>query len=66
METPVATYRAIGPHPPSLAVDVTRGRPSEIEAQLGEVVRRGQAAGVRTPAADVLVTVVRAMAPVAR
>ena len=58
------TYRAIGPHPPSLAVDVARGRPSEIEAQLGEVVRRGESAGIPTPAADVLATVIRAKAPV--
>lgn len=58
------TYRLIGPHPPSLAVDVARGRPSEIEAQLGEVVRRGEAAGIPTPAADVLATVIRAKAPV--
>jgi 2-dehydropantoate 2-reductase len=60
------TYRLIGPHPPSLAVDVTRGRPSEIEAQLGEVVRRAQTAGIPTPAADVLATVIRAKTPVAR
>ena len=58
------TYRVIGPHPPSLAVDVARGRQSEIEAQLGEVVRRGRAAGIPTPAADVLATVIRAKAPV--
>jgi 2-dehydropantoate 2-reductase len=60
------TYRVIGPHPPSLAVDVAQGRPSEIEAQLGEVVRRGQSAGIPTPAADVLTTVIRAKAPVSR
>ena len=60
------TYRLIGPHPPSLAIDVTRGRPSEIEAQLGEVVRRAQTAGIPTPAADVLATVIRAKTPVAR
>ena len=59
------TYRLIGPHPPSLAVDVARGRPSEIEAQLGEVVRRGQAAGIPTPAADVLTSVIRAKSPAA-
>lgn len=59
------TYRVIGPHPPSLAVDVTLGRPSEIESQLGEIVRRGQSAGVPTPTADVLTTVIRAKAPAA-
>lgn len=56
------TYRSIGPHPPSLAVDVARGRPSEIEAQLGEVQRRGAAAGVETPVSDVLTAVIRAKA----
>lgn len=59
------TYRLIGPHPPSLAVDIERGRQSEIEAQLGEVVRRGQTAGIPTPAADVLTSVIRAKAPLA-
>jgi 2-dehydropantoate 2-reductase len=59
------TYRLIGPHPPSLAVDVARGRPSEIEAQLGEVVRRGRSAGIPTPSADVLTSVIRAKAPAA-
>jgi 2-dehydropantoate 2-reductase len=60
------TYRVIGPHPPSLAVDVARGRPSEIEAQLGAVLRRADSAGIPTPVSDVLVTVIRARAPVAR
>jgi 2-dehydropantoate 2-reductase len=59
----VETYGSIGPHPPSLAVDVARGRASEIETQLGEIVRRGQAAGIPTPAADVLATMIRAKAP---
>jgi 2-dehydropantoate 2-reductase len=58
----LATYRAIGPHPPSLAVDVERGRPTEIEAQLGEVQRRGRAAGIPTPASDVFSAVIRAKA----
>ncbi|HTU30987.1 MAG TPA: ketopantoate reductase C-terminal domain-containing protein, partial [Solirubrobacteraceae bacterium] len=62
----IETYRAIGPHPPSLAVDVARGRPSEIEAQLGEVVRRGQSAGIATPAADVLTKLIRSSAPLTR
>ncbi len=59
----VKTFRAIGPHPPSLAVDVARSRPTEIEAQLGEVQRRGRAAGIPTPASDVLTAVIRAKAP---
>ncbi len=60
------TYRVVGPHPPSLAVDVARGRPSEIESQLGAVLRRADSAGIPTPVSDVLVTVIRARAPVAR
>jgi 2-dehydropantoate 2-reductase len=54
-------YRSIGPHPPSLAVDVARGRPTEIDSQLGEIRRRGAAAGVATPVSDVLITIVQAM-----
>ncbi len=61
-EQALATYRSIGDHPPSLAIDVARGRPTEIEAQLGEICRRAAAAGVATPVCDVLVTLVRARA----
>jgi 2-dehydropantoate 2-reductase len=60
------TYRSIGPHRPSLAVDVAQGRATEIEAQLGEVQRRGVAAGIATPASDILATVIRAKAPIQR
>ena len=60
------TYRLVGPHPPSLAVDVAGERPSEIEAQLGAVLRLGRSAGIATPASDVLATVIRAKAPAAR
>jgi 2-dehydropantoate 2-reductase len=55
------TYRSIGPHPPSLAVDVARGRPTELEAQLGAVQRLARSSGIETPASDVLSAVVRAM-----
>jgi 2-dehydropantoate 2-reductase len=54
-------YRSIGPHPPSLAVDVARGRATEIDSQLGEIRRRGAAAGIATPVSDVLMTIVQAM-----
>jgi 2-dehydropantoate 2-reductase len=57
------TYRSIGPHPPSLALDVARGRATEIDAQLGEVRRRGRAAGIATPVSDVLMTVVQSQEP---
>jgi 2-dehydropantoate 2-reductase len=62
----LATFRTIGGHPPSLAVDVAQGRPSEIEGQLGEVQRRGRAAGISTPASDVLTAVIRARSPQSR
>lgn len=61
-EQAIAVYRSIGPHPPSLAVDVARGRPTEIDAQLGEIRRRGAAAGISMPVCDVLVTLIRARA----
>jgi 2-dehydropantoate 2-reductase len=54
-------YRSIGPHPPSLALDAARGRATEIDSQLGEIRRRGAAAGIATPVSDVLMTVVAAM-----
>jgi 2-dehydropantoate 2-reductase len=59
----LATYRAIGPHAPSLAVDVAAGRQTEIESQLGEVQRRGHRVGIDTPVGDVLAAVVRARRP---
>ncbi|HEX5191973.1 MAG TPA: 2-dehydropantoate 2-reductase [Solirubrobacteraceae bacterium] len=55
-----ATYRSIGAHAPSLAVDVARGRPTEIDAQLGEIRRRGAAAGIPTPVCDVLAALIEA------
>jgi 2-dehydropantoate 2-reductase len=59
--TALATYRSIGRHPPSLAVDVARGRSTEIETQLGEVERRGTAAGIATPSGAALAAILRAM-----
>jgi 2-dehydropantoate 2-reductase len=56
----MATYGSIGPHPPSLAVDVAHGRPTEIESQLGEIQRRAARAGIGTPVSDLLAAVVRA------
>jgi 2-dehydropantoate 2-reductase len=39
---------------PSMQRDVMEGKPSELDAQLGAVVRMGRAAGVPTPIFDVL------------
>jgi 2-dehydropantoate 2-reductase len=57
------TYRSIGPHMPSLALDAARGRATEIDSQLGEIRRRGAAAGIATPVSDVLITIVQAQEP---
>jgi 2-dehydropantoate 2-reductase len=46
----------------SLLVDLERGKPLEVEALLGSVVRRGRAAGVPTP---VLATLYGVLAPYA-
>lgn len=59
----VANYRSIGPHPPSLAVDVAHGRRTEVEAQLGEICRRGAAARIATPVCDTLAALVRSREP---
>ncbi len=58
----MTTYRSIGPHRPSLAVDLARGRPTEVDAQLGEIRRRGAGAGIATPVCDVLATLIEARA----
>jgi 2-dehydropantoate 2-reductase len=60
-EHAIATYTSIGPHPPSLAVDVARGRRTEIDGQLGEVLRRATEAGLDTPVARVLTAAVRGL-----
>ncbi len=46
------TWGGIGPHRPSIAVDLEAGRPTEIEALSGAVAARGAEAGVPTPAAE--------------
>lgn len=38
----------------SMMVDITSGRPLELEALLGTVVRRGHAAGIATPVTSAL------------
>lgn len=45
----------------SMRQDVERGRPTEIEALTGVVIRRGRAAGVPTPACEVLHALVLAI-----
>lgn len=45
----LATFAEIGPHRASLAVDLSAGRRTEIDALCLEVARRGAARGVPTP-----------------
>ncbi|RPJ63508.1 MAG: 2-dehydropantoate 2-reductase [Acidobacteria bacterium] len=46
----------------SMMMDVVAGRPTEVEALLGAVVRRGRARGVATPAIETLHGVLRPLA----
>jgi 2-dehydropantoate 2-reductase len=57
------TWAGIGPHRPSIAVDVDEGRRTEIDALCGEVVRRGAALGVPTPATELVHAAVAALDP---
>ena len=43
----------------SLLIDISQGKPIEVEALLGSVVRRGHAAGVPTPIAGALYAVLK-------
>lgn len=43
----------------SMAQDIARGRPTEIDSLNGYVVRRGQALGIATPASETLVAMVK-------
>jgi 2-dehydropantoate 2-reductase len=50
LEMTMAVYDNLAPQSTaSLQRDVMQGRPSELEAQIGAVVRFGQKAGVATP-----------------
>jgi 2-dehydropantoate 2-reductase len=49
----------------SLLVDLENGRPSEIEAILGSILRRGTERGVRTPVLSTLYAVLREQAETA-
>jgi 2-dehydropantoate 2-reductase len=53
-EHAMTTYRAVGPHMTSMAVDVLSGRRSEIDGFCVEVARRGRLHGVPTPYMDVI------------
>jgi 2-dehydropantoate 2-reductase len=55
----VATTRAIPPYKTSMALDVENGRPTEIEAILGNVVRTAHKFSVPVPKLDMLYTLAR-------
>jgi 2-dehydropantoate 2-reductase len=52
--------RDVGASKPSMLQDVERGRPTEIDAINGAVVREGQRLGVPTPYNEALLLLVRA------
>jgi 2-dehydropantoate 2-reductase len=62
--TPIERGLAFGALPPdtrsSLLIDLQQGKPTEVEALQGEVVRRGRALGVPTPGMTALYAVLRA------
>jgi 2-dehydropantoate 2-reductase len=61
----VATYLGTGQHFTSMASDIAGGRRTEIDAILGEVVRRGLARGVPVPSGTAVVALLRATQDIA-
>ena len=57
----MTTFSSVGAHQTSMAVDVAKGRRTEIDAMCGEIARRGRLHGVATPHHDVIGTMIRAI-----
>ena len=57
----MTTFTSVGAHQTSMAVDVAKGRRTEIDAMCGEIARRGRLHGVETPHHDVIGTMIRAI-----
>lgn len=57
----MTTFSSVGAHQTSMAVDVAKGRRTEIDAMCGEIARRGRLHGVPTPHHDVIGTMIRAI-----
>lgn len=55
----IASTRAMPPYKTSMALDYEHGRPMEIEAILGAVVRAGRRAGVATPVLGTIYTIAK-------
>lgn len=53
-EHALSTYRTVGPHWASMAVDVRERRRTEIDAMCGEISRRGRSHGIATPVNDTI------------
>jgi ketopantoate reductase len=53
--------RTMGPYKSSMQVDRQQGRPMEVEAILGEPLRRAKAGGVKTPVLEALYRAARAV-----
>ncbi len=62
-ERNIELTRRLGPITPSMAQDILRGKPTEIEEMNGAVVRLGVAAGVPTPVNRLLASLVRLIEP---
>jgi len=52
-----------GENIPSMAIDVRRGEPTEIEHLNGAIVRLGRAHGIATPVNATLVRLIEALGP---
>ena len=57
----MTTFTSVGAHQTSMAVDVAKGRRTEIDAMCGEIARRGRLHGIATPHHDVIGTMIRAI-----
>ena len=63
MERQIANTRTMGAYQSSMQVDRRHGRALEVEAILGEPLRRAQRLGVPTPAIELLYQLVRLIDP---
>ena len=60
-EHALTTYRTVGPHWSSMAVDIRERRRTEVDALCGEVSRLGRLHGIATPVNDTITNLMRAI-----
>ncbi len=60
-ERALTTYRTVGPHWASMAVDIRERRRTEVDAMCGEVSRRGRRHGIATPVNDTIGDLIHAI-----